>query len=123
MNTVQHEIIFEDILKQVQLDYPDLDLISQVSIASQRFWTGDYNQFPSFFSLMKSSTILKELLELKKTWRNQGFKYTEGQKTKYQELIQLRRELVTYWKKNGMAWVGPKIDKKEKQQEIKDAQI
>ena len=43
MNTIQHEIIFEDILKQVQLDYPDLDLISQVSIASQRFWTGDYN--------------------------------------------------------------------------------
>ena len=39
MNTLQwDEEIFEDILEQVKIDYPDIPLIQQVSIASQRFW-------------------------------------------------------------------------------------
>ena len=39
MNTLQwDEEIFEDILEQVKIDYPDIPLSQQVSIASQRFW-------------------------------------------------------------------------------------
>ena len=38
MSTLQHEEIFEEILEEVQVDYPDLSLVEQVSIASQRFW-------------------------------------------------------------------------------------
>ena len=49
-----------------------------------------------------SSTVLREILELKQTWRNQNFCYTREQKARYEELLMLRRAFVTYWYENDM---------------------
>lgn len=64
-----------------------------------------------------SAAILKELSELKTTWRIQGFTLSQSQQQRYDELLQLRRAFVSYWKENGMVWIGPKIDKKDNQQQ------
>jgi len=40
---------------------------------------------------MKPSLVLKEMNELRESWRKQGFKYTNEQQTRYQKLLELRR--------------------------------
>nr|BAR30495.1 hypothetical protein [uncultured Mediterranean phage uvMED] len=64
-----------------------------------------------------SASILRELTELKSTWRIQGFTLTQSQQQRYDELLQLRRAFVSYWKENGRVWVGPKVDKKDQQKQ------
>jgi len=54
-----------------------------------------------------SSAILRELQDLKKTWRVQNFTYSKEQQERYDELLLLRRAFVQFWKENGMVWVGP----------------
>ena len=54
-----------------------------------------------------SSTVLKEMQTLRKSWRDQNFFFTKEQEERYNELLELRRAFVTYWKENGMVWVGP----------------
>jgi len=49
-----------------------------------------------------SSLVLRELQELKKTWRDQDFLFTKDQQSRYDELLMLRRAFVTYWYENGM---------------------
>ncbi len=43
---------------------------------------------------MKPALILKEIRELKESWRKQSFKYTNEQQKRYDELLHLRRERV-----------------------------
>jgi hypothetical protein len=50
---------------------------------------------------------LRELTELKKTWRQQDFIFTAAQQERYELLLQMRRSHVNYWRENGMMWVGP----------------
>jgi hypothetical protein len=54
-----------------------------------------------------SSQILRELQDLKKTHKVQGFRYTNEQQERYDELMGLRRAFIQYWKENDMVWVGP----------------
>ena len=49
-----------------------------------------------------SSTVLREMTELRKSWRLQGLTFTKEQKARYDELVGLRRAFVTYWNENGM---------------------
>tara|TARA_R100000008_G_C3549657_1_gene149611 strand:- start:5 stop:199 length:195 start_codon:yes stop_codon:yes gene_type:complete len=46
---------------------------------------------------MYSSQVLKQLLELKQTYKQQNFKFNVAQKEKYQELLQQRRAIVKGW--------------------------
>tara|TARA_B100000287_G_scaffold199060_1_gene188089 strand:+ start:807 stop:1016 length:210 start_codon:yes stop_codon:yes gene_type:complete len=55
---------------------------------------------------MKPSEILKQLAELRETYRKQGFKYNSEQKATYDKLIQLRRARVKYFYENDMVWKG-----------------
>ena len=69
-----------------------------------------------------SSTVLKEIQTLRKSWRDQNFYFTKEQEERYNELLELRRAFVTYWKENGMVWVGPSnagktVEEAEKEQE------
>jgi len=69
-----------------------------------------------------SSTVLKEMQTLRKSWRDQNFYFTKEQEERYNELLDLRRAFVTYWKENGMVWVGPSnagktVEEVEKEQE------
>jgi len=43
---------------------------------------------------MKPSLILKEMKELRKSWRKQSFVFTNEQQKKYDELLILRRARV-----------------------------
>ena len=54
-----------------------------------------------------SSQILRELQDLRKTWKVQNFYYTREQQERYDELTLLRRAFVQKWKEEGKVWVGP----------------
>ena len=54
-----------------------------------------------------SSTIIRELQELRKVWRTQNFSYTKEQQSRYDELTELRRAFITHWEENGLVWKGP----------------
>jgi len=54
-----------------------------------------------------SSQILRELQELRKTWRAQNFSYTTTQAARYEELTMLRRAFVSKWYEDGLVWTGP----------------
>ena len=54
--------------------------------------------------------------ELREQWRKQGFKYTKEQQVEYDKLLQLRRERVQYFIKNGIVSKGGLRKKEEKEQ-------
>ena len=56
---------------------------------------------------MKSSKVLKALIALKEAYRKQNFTYTTEQQAQYKELMTIRRELVSQWRKDGKVWIGP----------------
>ena len=53
---------------------------------------------------MSTSKVLKELTELKKEYVNQFFQFTEGQKVRYAELLNKRREIVSNYYKNDLVF-------------------
>ena len=55
---------------------------------------------------MKPSLILKEMNELREQWRKQSFSFTREQQVEYDKLLQLRRERVQYFLKNGIVSKG-----------------
>ena len=65
---------------------------------------------------MKPSEVLKQMKELREAWRKQGFSYTREQKAEYDKLLQLRRERVQYFLKNGIVSKGGLRKKEEKAQ-------
>jgi hypothetical protein len=58
-----------------------------------------------------SSQVLRELKELKVTWREQDLLLTKEQQERYDELLMLRRAFVTYWYENGMVHVHTTVKK------------
>ena len=63
-----------------------------------------------------SSSILIEMQSLQKTWRQQNFHLTKEQQARYDELKELRKAFIQYWKENDMVWVGPSNAGKSKEQ-------
>ena len=68
---------------------------------------------------MKPALVLKEMKELRESWRKQGFHYTTEQQKRYDELLKLRRERVKWFHDNDRVQKGPKktVEKKEKEAE------
>ena len=65
---------------------------------------------------MKPSEVLKQMKELRETWRKQGFSYTKEQQEEYARLLKERRQRVNYFIKNGLVSKGGlKKDKEEKE--------
>ena len=63
-----------------------------------------------------TSNVLKELTEFKKEYVNQYFQFTEGQRVRYNELLNKRREIVSNYYKNDLvfkATAASKLTKKE----------
>tara|TARA_B100001287_G_C22203443_1_gene309000 strand:+ start:182 stop:406 length:225 start_codon:yes stop_codon:yes gene_type:complete len=54
-----------------------------------------------------SSQILRELQDLKKTWKVQNFNLTATQQARYDELIGLRKAFIQHWKETDRVWIGP----------------
>tara|TARA_B100000902_G_scaffold102777_1_gene105151 strand:- start:19 stop:237 length:219 start_codon:yes stop_codon:yes gene_type:complete len=55
---------------------------------------------------LKPSQVLKELAEMRKTYKDQGFSYNQEQQEQYDKLRQLRYERVSYFMKNGIVSKG-----------------
>ena len=55
---------------------------------------------------MRPSQVLKRLNELRVSYREQTFKFTEQQQKEYDNLKQLRRERVKYFYDNDLVWKG-----------------
>ena len=51
-----------------------------------------------------TSNVLKELTQFKKEYRDQYFQFTEGQRVRYNELLNKRREIVSDYYKNDMVF-------------------
>ena len=64
---------------------------------------------------MRPAEVLKQMKELREAWRKQGFSYTREQKAEYEKLLQLRRERVQYFLKNGIVSKGGLRKKEDKQ--------
>ena len=62
---------------------------------------------------MRPSEVLKQLNELRESWRKQSFSYTTEQQKQYDNLIQLRRERDKYFYDNGLVSKGGKKDKEK----------
>ena len=62
---------------------------------------------------MRPPEVLKQLAELRESWRKQSFSYTTEQQKQYDTLIQLRRERVKYFYDNDLVFKGAakKLDK------------
>ena len=68
---------------------------------------------------MKPALVLKEMRELRESWRKQGFSYTIEQQKRYDELLKLRRARVKWIHDNDRVQKGAKkpVEKKEKEEE------
>ena len=66
--------------------------------------------------------VLPHLEDLRKTWRQQDFRFTKDQQEQYDMLMQARRERVAFFYESNRVQVGPKVIKKaEPQQEDQDS--
>ena len=66
--------------------------------------------------------VLPHLEDLRKTWREQDFRFTKDQQEQYDMLMQARRERVTFFYESNRVQVGPKVIKKaEPEQEDQDS--
>ena len=68
---------------------------------------------------MSTSTVLKELTELKKEYVDQFFQFTEGQKVRYAELLNKRREIVKNYYKNDLVFKPNSSTKSTVSKEVK----
>ncbi len=69
---------------------------------------------------MRPAEVLKQLKELRETWRKQSFSFTKDQQAEYDKLRQLRYERVNYFTKNGMVSKGG-LRKKEVEPTTEDS--
>ena len=68
---------------------------------------------------MSTSKVLKELTELKKEYVNQFFQFTEGQKVRYAELLNKRRDIVRNYYKNDLVFKPNSSTKSNVSKEVK----
>ena len=57
--------------------------------------------------------VLPHLEDLRRTWRQQDFKYTKDQQEQYDMLVQARRERVAFFYETDRVQKGPKISVKK----------
>jgi len=74
--------------------------------------TTDLMNFPT-----ETVNVLPHLKELRKTWRDQDFRFTKEQQEEFDMLMTARRERVQWFYETKRVQVGPKVVKKEEVQE------
>ena len=65
---------------------------------------------------MRPAEVLKQLAEMRQTYKDQGFSYNQEQQAQYDKLRQLSYERVSYFLKNGIVSKGGLRKKEEKEQ-------
>jgi len=53
---------------------------------------------------MRPAQVLKEINELRESWRRNNFVFTSEQKAEFNRLKDLRRKRVKYFHDNGLVW-------------------
>ena len=76
-------------------------------------------QCPLIIITMSTSKVLKELTQLKKEYVNQFFQFTEGQKVRYAELLNKRRDIVRNYYKNDLVFKPNSSTKSTVSKEVK----
>ena len=68
---------------------------------------------------MKPALVLKEMQELRESWRKQGFSYSVEQQKRFDQLLKLRRERVKWFHDNDRVQKGAKktVEKVKKEEE------
>jgi len=56
--------------------------------------------------------VLPHLEDLRKTWKQQDFKFTKDQQDQYDMLMQARKERVKWFYETNRVQIGPKVIKK-----------
>ena len=69
---------------------------------------------------MRPAEVLKQLAEMRQTYKDQGFSYNQEQPAQYDKLRQLRYERVSYFLKNGIVSKGG-LRKKEVEATTKES--
>jgi len=64
--------------------------------------------------------VLPHLEDLRKTWREQDFRFTKDQQEQYDMLMQARRERVAFFYESNRVQVGPKIVKKVEDKSVEE---
>ena len=53
---------------------------------------------------MNSSTVLREMQELRETWKRQSFNFSQEQQKRYDELKEMRRQRVNEMYENNLVY-------------------
>jgi len=61
-----------------------------------------YNVNPK--EIMNSSEVLNEIRDLKDTWRKQNFVFTSTQQSRFDDLLEQRRDIVKSYYKNDLVY-------------------
>ena len=69
---------------------------------------------------MRPAEVLRQLAEMRQTYKDQGFSYNQEQQAQYDKLRQLRYERVSYFLKNGIVSKGG-LRKKEVEATTEDS--
>ena len=64
--------------------------------------------------------VLPHLQDLRKVWKEQDYRFTKSQQEEYDMLMQARRERVAWFYETNRVQVGPKIVKKEEDNQEKE---
>ena len=57
--------------------------------------------------MVNNSAVLRSLTDMKKLYKDQNFTFSKDQQEKYNLLLELRRQRVISFYKDGRVWVGP----------------
>ena len=76
-------------------------------------------QCPLIVITMSTSSVLKELTQFKQEYRDQYFQFTEGQRVRYNELLNKRREIVKNYYKNDLVFKPNSSTKSTVSKEVK----
>jgi len=57
--------------------------------------------------MVNNSAVLRSLTDMKKVYKDQNFTFSKDQQEKYDLLLELRRQRVISFYKDGRVWVGP----------------
>tara|TARA_E500000318_G_scaffold33481_2_gene33061 strand:+ start:2764 stop:2973 length:210 start_codon:yes stop_codon:yes gene_type:complete len=57
--------------------------------------------------MVNNSAVLRSLTDMKKLYKDQNFTFSKDQQQKYNLLLELRRQRIISFYKDGRVWVGP----------------
>ena len=65
--------------------------------------------------------VLSHLQEMRKTWKEQDFRFTKSQQEEFDMLMQARRERVKWFYETNRVQIGPKVTKEKEKEEEQDS--